>query len=177
MAKTYRLDLFIRPASTVSEEYALTYALNWANSRTDQTDNQENGEPINAYYIDVTDLRNGKKFMVFGDVAHGIISGGTEMDQKQTMFDPTKYLQGYSEDIVIGSVNGRESVNVDNPDGKNITVIPTVKDSLQAEIRVENESNTGFDLVLYDSEAFVEDEATIDCSIDPIVVNQTVIFI
>jgi hypothetical protein len=178
MAKTYRLDLFVRQNSTATEQQAKDYALKWANDRTNASDNKDNtGALINAYYIDVTDLRTSKKWMVFGYEALKVISGGNPMDSIVTILDPTQFLRGYSKDIAINTEDGKKSEGVSNPHRKDFTAILTVKDSLQAEVRVENETLDGFDIALYDGSMFTEDNVTIDCSGTPITVNETVIFL
>lgn len=86
MAKTYRLDLFVKPTSTATEQQVQDFGLNWVNSRTGDASNQdENGDPINAYYCDVTDFkRGGKKYMIFSDLAKTMLG----LDQVMNIIDP-----------------------------------------------------------------------------------------
>jgi len=85
MAKTYRLDLFVKPASSATEQQVKDFGLNWVNDRTNEASNQENGEPINAYYCDVTDFkRGGKKYMIFGDLAKSML----DLNQIHDIIDP-----------------------------------------------------------------------------------------
>lgn len=88
MAKTHRLDLFVKPTSTATEQQVFDYAIGWVNDRTNDPSNQDDGEPINAYYCDVTDFkRGGKKYMIFGDVAKDML----DLDQKMDILDPSIY--------------------------------------------------------------------------------------
>lgn len=165
MAKTYRLDLFIRPQSAVTESYALNYALDWANSRTNAEENKNtNGEIKNAYYVDITDLRTSKKFMVFGDVAHEIISGGTQMNQKQTILNTENFINGFSGKGIVDNKSGEIVIDFLNNEHKNYNVIASASDSLRAEIRIEDKSENRFKISLYDSQTFVEDNTKLDCS-------------
>jgi hypothetical protein len=86
MAKTYRLDLFVKPNSTATEQQVIDFGLNWVNDRTNDPSNQDdNGNPINAYYCDVTDFkRGGKKYMIFGDLARDML----DLNQIHTIIDP-----------------------------------------------------------------------------------------
>ena len=85
MAKTYRLDLFVKPTSTATEQQVRDFGLNWVNERTDEASNQDNGEPINAYYCDVTDFkRGGKKYMIFGNLAKSML----DLNQIHNIIDP-----------------------------------------------------------------------------------------
>lgn len=85
MALTYRLDLFVKPHSTATEQQVQDFGLNWVNDRTNEAANQEDGEPINAYYCDVTDFKRGsKKYMIFGDLARSML----DLDQIHTIIDP-----------------------------------------------------------------------------------------
>lgn len=86
MALTYRLDLFVKPHSTATEQQVQDFGLNWVNDRTSEAANQDEfGEPINAYYCDVTDFkRGGKKYMIFGDLARDML----DLDQIHNIIDP-----------------------------------------------------------------------------------------
>ena len=86
MAKTYRLDLFVKHDSTATEQQVYDFGLNWVNDRTNAESNKdENGDPINAYYCDVTDFkRGGKKYMIFSDLARDML----ELNQKEDIIDP-----------------------------------------------------------------------------------------
>jgi len=59
---------------------------------------------------------------------------------------------------------------------KEYNVFLSAKDSLVAEIRVENEDENGFDIVAYNSEGFVEMEEKLDCSTNPLKVEFVVVY-
>lgn len=73
MAVSRRIDLFIRPNSTVSEEAAWDYAYRRANERDMALSNRQGSGYIDAHYYDITDTRTSKKWMVFGDLAQDLL--------------------------------------------------------------------------------------------------------
>lgn len=123
MAKTYRLDLFVKPTSTATEQQIYDFALNWVNDRTNAESNQdENGEPINAYYCDVTDFkRGGKKYMIFGDVASDMLG----LSQKMDIIDPLSLVSKAELDEVTNEVENHE---------ERITTLEAMEDQVQATV-------------------------------------------
>lgn len=105
MALTYRLDLFVKPLSTATEQEVQDFGLNWVNNRTNEAENQDtDGNPINAYYCDVTDFkRNSKKYMIFGDLARDML----DLNQIHTIIDPasmaTVIALGLAEDVITSN--------------------------------------------------------------------------
>jgi len=106
MAKTYRLDLFVKPDSTATEQQVYDFALNWVNDRTNAESNKdENGDPINAYYCDVTDFkRGGKKYMIFSDLARDMLG----LNQKQDIIDPLSLASKASVEEVADELGDHE---------------------------------------------------------------------
>jgi len=107
MAKTYRLDLFVKPTSTATEQDVYNYGLNWVNDRTNAESNKdENGEPINAYYCDVTDFkRGGKKYMIFSDLAKSML----DLNQKHDIIDPVSLAKQADLDVAVNEIDDHEA--------------------------------------------------------------------
>ena len=86
-------------------------------------------------------------------------------------------LKGYTDEIVIDTINGTKHIDIKYPFlGKEYNVFVTAKDSLIAELRVENEDEKGFDIIAFNSEGFVEMNEKLDCSQTPLRVEYVVIY-
>lgn len=71
-------------------------------------------------------------------------------------------------EVTITSTDGTKHISIQNNNSK---IFLQVEDSLRAIARVENQTNDGFDIVLYDGTYFEEDKVKLDCSNNPIKVN------
>ena len=86
-------------------------------------------------------------------------------------------LKGYTEEVILNSKDGTIKIPVkDTFLGKNYTVFINVKDSLVAEIRVENKQADSFEIVAYNSEGFVEFDQKMDCSQNNITIEYVIVF-
>ena len=86
-------------------------------------------------------------------------------------------LKGYTDEVVIDTSNGTKHIDIKYPFlGKEYNVFITAKDSLIAEIRIENEDEKAFDIIAFNSEGFVEMEEKLDCSQTPLTVEYVVIY-
>ena len=164
MSDTKRIDLFIRPNSTVSKDGAIDYAYDRANDRDNDSD-----EDL-AHYYDVTDARDGSKYMVFGDKAQDTLKLGKVLD----LLDKKEFVKGFTNEIIISSDDGTATIELPYSMA-NYNVVLTVKDDLIAIARVENETNTDFTIVLYDGTTYAEDKIKLNCSEHNITVNYVVV--
>ena len=167
MATTKRIDLFIRPTSTITKNEAIEYAYNKANKRDASVKNKLTNY---AHYYDITDSRSGEKYMVFGDKAQSILKLSKSFD----ILNKTDILKGFTDDIIIDNENGTIHIPLNTDNEYNVFL--QVKNSLQAIARVENETKEGFDIVLYDAQTYAEDEIKLDCSNNNITINYNVIY-
>lgn len=174
MASLYRLDVMVRGNSTIAQDDAIRWTKSWVNKRQESKDNiDQNGNYINEYYADLFDSRTAKSWKVFSDVAtknrqvkNTYISKDKSVVTGVIFTSP--YIIGGSFEIVVSSSDGIQHIDYTN---KNAKIFLTVEDSLKAIARVENQDNSGFDIVLYDGEYFEEDKKRLDCSDNPIKVN------
>jgi len=180
MASTKRIDLFIRLTSTVTKQGAIDYAYKRSNDRDNDSGNFDtSGNMIDAHYYDVTDFRDSSKYMVFGDEAQSIL----QLEKSHDLITPndnsgnvdlTNYQRGFTDEIVISSDDGTAIVELDSLGTYNVFL--TVKKSLQALARVEDETDTSFKIVLYDGNTYGEDEIKLDCTNNPVTVNYNVVY-
>jgi len=121
MATTKRLDLFVKPTSTATEQEVYDFGLNWVNDRTASPSNEDaNGDPIEAYYTDVTDFnRGGKKYMIFSDLAKTMLG----LEQKMDILDPMTYATKVSLDSAVETIDS----NIDR-----ITILENADDGIDA---------------------------------------------
>lgn len=170
MAITRRIDLFIRPTSSVTKEYAKQYAFDMANTRDDQDENiDDQGDMIYAHYYDVTDSRDGSKYMVFGTKAQELMSLPRDLE----ILDKSEFVMGYSNEVIISNVDGTVGVKLTHilP----FSVLLDTESNFDIELRVENKTAEGFEIVVYDNDTFEEDKKY-DCSTQNITVKYTVIY-
>ncbi len=178
MASLYRLDVIVRGNSTVTQDYAVKWTKNWVNKRQEEDENKdENGKYLKEYYADLYDSRTNKSWKVFSDVAtenraieNEYVCENGEIIKGVIFTSP--YLMGESKEVIVDSEDGILHIAADV---KNATIFATVEDSLVAEVRIENQTDDGFDIVLYDSTAFVEDRIRLNCKEKPIRVNYLII--
>jgi len=160
--ETKRIDGFKLSNSSKQRVIDLLYAR--ANSR-------DKRNPTLAHYYDITDVKTGDKYMVFGDEAQKLLKNiGKSID----ILNKQEFLKGFTKDIIISSTNGTVNINIDS--NKPYNVFTQVKDNLTAVARVENETDSSFDIVLYDGEAYAEDKIKLDCSSNSVTVNYVVIY-
>ncbi len=194
MASTKRLDLFV--TSGKSKEFVIDYAYDKANDRDNADKNlDEDGKKIYAHYYDITYFRDsqtieeqkekddddtltypiaGNKHMVFGDDALSIMD---TLNKNEDVLIKEQFLRGYTDDVVIDVPDGTIVVDILNSnDNSDYNITLTVKDSLRAIARVENETEDNFTIVLYDGEAYSEDKVKLDCSEDSVTVNYNLIY-
>lgn len=177
MASTKRIDLFIRLTSSVTKQGAIDYAYNRSNQRDNDSANFDaSGNKINAHYYDVTDFRDGSKYMVFGDDAKEILQLNTSHDliTPNDEADLNGYMKGFTDEVIVNDDSGTATVALDSLGSYNVLV--TVKDSLRAIARVEDETDTSFKIVIYDAETFAEDKVKLDCSNESVTVNYCVVY-
>ena len=77
--------------------------------------------------------------------------------------------------IEVASSNGLLHVNLDGNNAE-YDIYPNVIDSTRADVKIENEELSGFDIVIYDSEAFSEDKVRLDCSQSGVTVNFMIVY-
>jgi len=170
LASLYRLDVIISSNSTVSQDYAIEWTKNWVNKKQDLSYFRE-------FYADLYDSRTNRAWKVFSDVAmrnRGITNSYTTQDGKviNGVIFTTPYMVGTSKEIVVNTQDGTKHIDYPNDNAK---IFLQVEDSLRAIPRVENQTNEGFDVVLYDGTYFEEDRVRLDCSNSPIKVNILII--
>lgn len=88
-------------------------------------------------------------------------------------FFASPFLIGESGEVIVNSKDG--TLRIRKPFIKNARIFANVKDSLKAEVRIENQTDDGFDIVLYDSTAFVEDKIKLNCKENPVRVNYLIV--
>lgn len=165
MATTKRIDLFIKPTSSATKQQAIDYAFKRANERdADDT----TGEL--AHYYDITDSRTGAKYMVFGTKAQEELQLSKDLD----ILDKADFLKGNTDEVTITSSDGATSVELSSSDDYTITA--NVLNNSFAELRIENKTENGFDIVLYDSRGWEDDEIRLDCSDEAVTVQYTIVY-
>jgi len=170
MASTKRIDLFVTSDRTKDEIIDIAYAR--ANGRDNDFSNlDEFGRKIYAHYYDVTHIKTGLKYMVFGADAQSILSG---VGKCVNLLDKDEFLKGFSDEVDISSIDGTYTVELS--DDADYSILAEVLDSSAAELRVENKKSNSFDIVLYDSDSWEFNESKIDCSKNPIKVSYTVVY-
>lgn len=170
MASLYRLDVVISSNSTVSQDYAVEWTKNWVNER-------QRVSIFKEFYADLYDSRTNMAWKVFSDVAmrkRGITNSYTTSDGKviEGVIFTTPYMVGTSKEIVVDTPDGTKHIDYPNDNAK---IFLQVEESLRAIPRVENQTDDGFDVVLYDGTYFEEDRVRLDCSSNPIKVNILII--
>ncbi len=192
MASTKRLDLFV--TSGRSRDFIIDYAYDRANSRDEDDNNfDEDGKKIYAHYYDITYFRDnetieeqkekddeptwvypiqGDKHMVFGADALDMMS---TLNKNEDVLNKKQFIRGFTDEVVINDANGSANIELNGSNPYNVFL--QVKDDLQAIVRVENESSTSFDIIVYDGEAYTEDRVRLDCSIEPVTVNYNVVYV
>lgn len=75
---------------------------------------------------------------------------------------------------IINTVDGITHIELTKD--RNYDVYPSVLNNSRAEVRIENELLTGFDIVLYDNEAFTEDGVKLDCTSEAVTVNYLIVY-
>jgi len=178
MASLYRLDVIVRGNSTITQDDAIKWTKNWVNDRQKEKQNKNfNGSYRREYYADLFDSRTNKSWKVFSDVAtknrvieNEYICENNEVIKGVIFTSP--FLVGIAKEVLIDSENGTKHIFYKN---KNAKIFLQVEDSLKAVARVENQTDEGFDIVLYDGEYFEEDKVRLNCKDNPIKVNVTII--
>jgi hypothetical protein len=86
------------------------------------------------------------------------------------------FVSGKVNDVAVQAVDGAVTVLIDNPTQTEFNVVLTVKDSLEAVARVENETLNSFDIILYDGGYLIEDEHRLDTSNSSVTINYILTF-
>jgi len=171
MASLYRLDVIVRGNSTITQDDAVRWTKNWVNKRQEADDNKnDDGSYKKEFYADLFDSRSKKSFKIFSDVAvknraienSYICKNGEKIDG---VIDLSVFK---TQEVIIDSENGTKHITFPNHNAK---IFLQVEDSLKAIARVENQTDNGFDIVLYDGEYFEEDKVKLNCKNNPIKVN------
>ena len=170
MAKLYRLDVIVRGNSTITQDDAIRWTKNWVNKR------QEKNKEV-EYYADLYDSRSNRSWKVFSDTAiknraieNSYVCENGEIIKGVIFTSP--FLIGESNEVIVDSEDGIKHIEADVKDAK---IFANVEDSLVAEVRIENQTDTGFDIALYDSTAFVEEKQRLNCKDKPVRVNYLII--
>ena len=179
MASLYRLDVIVRGNSDVTQDYAVKWTKDWVNKRQEADDNKDaNGSYKKEYYADLYDSMTNKSWKVFSDAA----AKSREVKNEYVCEDKTvitgviftsPFLVGESGEVTVDSEDG--ILHIQKPFIKNAKIFANVEDSLKAEVRIEKQTDDGFDIVLYDSTAFVEDRIRLNCKENPVRVNYLII--
>ncbi len=154
----------------MSQDYAVEWTKNWVNDRQAKDDSKE-------YYADLYDSRTNRGWKVFSDVATENRAIANEYVKKdgsiiKGVIFTTPFFVGTSKEIVVDTPDGTKHIDYKN---RNAKIFLQVEDSLRAIPRVENQTDDGFDVVLYDGTYFEEDRVRLDCSNNPIKVNILII--
>jgi len=174
MASLYRLDVIVRGNSTITQDGAVKWTKDWVNRRQESDKNKDdNGNYVRQFYADLFDSRISKAWKIFSDVAadtrkieNTYITQDNE-EIKGVIFT-SPFLIGKTEEVIVDTADGTKYISYQNNNAK---IFLQVEDSLKAVPRVENQTNDGFQIVLYDGEYYDEDKVKLDCSENPIKVN------